>query len=301
MANWDVVVIGGGASGLSAAAATAAAGLSCLVIDRMAGGGELGNLGTLHDFAEPLTGPELAARLLDEAITAGAELGVAEVTGLNQLDTGWRVVTDDDTHTARAVVLAVGLAHGTLGIDGEADFEGMGLSHCAACDGPLFRGEPVIVAGSDRWAVQDAHDLAAIASEVTLVTQGGAAEGSIVTPGDAGPLPNSFTVIAGHVIALEGTSGLETVLIEPAGGGAPRRVAAQVVFVQSGRRAAMEFVPEVMARDQNGLAVTSAGLACDQVGLFAVGDARAGAIRTLANAMEDGRRVAASIQAALRA
>src|SRR6185312_4103135 len=173
MADWDVVIIGGGAAGLGAAAMAAGAGLSCLVLDRMGGGGELMNLGPLHDLGEALTGPDLMARLLEEATTAGAELRIAEVIGLAPEPADWRVATDDEAHTARAVVLAVGLAPGTLGIDGEEDFEGRGLSHCAACDGPLFRGEPVAVAGDDRWARLEARELAAIASSVTLVTQSG--------------------------------------------------------------------------------------------------------------------------------
>src|SRR5487761_2258937 len=104
MPDWDIVVIGGGAAGLSAAAAAAGAGLSCLIIDRMGGGGELMNLGPLLDLDEQLTGPDLAGRLLEEATAAGAELGVAEVTGLAPEGTFWRVTTDDATHTARAVI-----------------------------------------------------------------------------------------------------------------------------------------------------------------------------------------------------
>ena len=156
MADWDVVVIGGGAAGLSAAAAAAGADLSCLVVDRMGGGGELMNLGSLHEMEGALTGPDLAARLLEEATVAGAELGLGAVTGLTSEGVGWRVSTDDEVHSARAVILAVGLAHGRLGVDSEEGFEGQGLSHCAACDGPLYRGQPVVVAGADRWAVAEA-------------------------------------------------------------------------------------------------------------------------------------------------
>jgi len=86
MPDWDIAIIGGGASGLTAAATAAANGLSTLLIDRMGGGGELMNLGPLHGLDEPLTGPDLSARLLEDTIAAGAELSVAEVTGLTQ----WR-------------------------------------------------------------------------------------------------------------------------------------------------------------------------------------------------------------------
>ncbi len=288
MANWDVVVIGGGAAGLSAAATTASAGLSCLLLDRMGGGGELMNLGPLHDLDIATTGPELAADLLNAAITAGAELGIADVTGLGADKSGWRIATDDETHHARAVILATGLAPGTLGIGNEQDFEGQGLSHCAACDGPLYQGQPVLVAGADRWAIAEARELVAIAGEVTLVTQG-----------EPAPTAEGFAVIQGRITALEGASGLEAALVQPAAGGAPLRLLARAVFVQTGRRPALGFVPNALARDQDGRLITDAALQCSLPGLFAAGDARAGSPRTLAAAMADGRQAAASANATL--
>lgn len=285
MADWDVVVIGGGAAGLSAAAAAAEAGLRCLVLDRMGGGGELMNLThALHGLEEGITGPDLAATLLEQAMGAGAELGIAEVTGLSRAGEGWAIATDDEGHSARAVVLAVGLAPGTLGLAEESAFEGQGLSHCAACDGPLYRGQPVVVAGHDRWAVEEARELRGTASAVTLVTQGGTPEA----------LPEGITVLPGHVAALEGTAGLDAVTVRGADGAA-QRVPARAVFVQAGRRPALGFAPEALARDAAGRLVTDDALRCSMPGLFALGDARSGAARTLAAATAEGRRVAAAL------
>ncbi|HVY14556.1 MAG TPA: NAD(P)/FAD-dependent oxidoreductase [Rhodopila sp.] len=306
MAAWDVVIIGGGAAGLSAAAAAAGSGLSCVVIDRMGGGGELMNLGPLQDLDGPhldephldephldephldepqtgpsLTGPDLAARLLDDAVTAGAELEIAEVTGLMPAAGGWRVTTDSGTHDARAVIIAVGLAPGTLGIDGEDRYEARGLSHCAACDGPLYRGDPVVVAGADRWAVEEARELAATASRVTLVTQGAPA-----------PAADGITVIAGRITALGGSPGLDSVTVQPADGAAPKRLETLAVFIQTGRRPAVGFAPADLSRDADGRLVTGDAQQCSLPGLFAAGDARSGAERTLRFAMEDGRRAA---------
>lgn len=284
MADWDVVVIGGGAAGLSAAAAAAGQGRRCLVIDRMGGGGELMNLATrLHDWPEETTGPDLAASLLEQALGAGAELAIEEVTGLAPEGEGWRVTTAEDSHTARAVILAVGLAPGRLGIPGEEAFEGRGLSHCAACDGPLYRGEPVVVAGADRWAVQEALDLLPIASSVVLVTQGHGPP--VAAPGVA--------VVAGRVTGLEGEAGLAAVRVQQAGA-APKRIPARALFVQDGRRPALGFAPEGLARDAQGRLVTDGALRCSMPGLYAAGEARAGFPSTLAAAVEDGRRAAAA-------
>ena len=283
MPDWDIAIIGGGASGLTAAATAAANGLSTLLIDRMGGGGELMNLGPLHGLDEPLTGPDLFTRLLEDTIAAGAELSVAEVTGLTQTPTGWRIATGGGTHHARAVILAIGLAPGTMGIGNEQDFEGQGLSHCAACDGPLYAGQPVVVAGGDRWAQQEARDLAAIASSVTLVTQGAPS-----------PAMENVAVIPGHVTALEGAGGLESVTVQADDGSTPQRLPASAIFVQTGRRPALHFAPETLARDPNGRLIVSEALETSLPALFAAGDARAGSPGTFTAAMDDGRRAASA-------
>lgn len=278
MAAWDIVIIGGGPAGLSAAATASGAGLSCLVLDRMGGGGELINLGPLEAVDGAQTGPDLMAQLLDAALTSGAEPGIAEVTGLTADATLWRITTDAETHTARAVILAVGLASGRLGIAREETYEGRGLSYCAACDGPLYRGQPVLVAGADRWAIAEAHELSAMASQVILITQGDKSP-----PADAG-----FTVQPGRITALEGESGLEAVRVQPPGGGAELRLCAPVLFVQTGRRPALDFAPADLVRDPDGRLLTDATGQCHLPGLFAAGDARAGASRTIAGAIADG-------------
>jgi thioredoxin reductase (NADPH) len=285
MPHWDLTIIGAGAAGLAAAAASG--GLSCAVIDRMGGGGELMNLGALHDMPEPATGPDLAAGLLEQAVAAGAEIVIAEVTGLTRIAEGWRIATDDESHTATAVILAPGLGPGTLGLAGESGYEGMGLSHCAACDGPLYAGQPVVVAGFDRWAVAEAQQLAATASRVTLVTQGGM------------PPDGPYQIIPGRITALHGTPGLEAVTITP-DHGAACRIETPVVFIQIGRRPALGFAPVDLTLDADGRVVTDAVLRTRMPGLFAAGDVRAGATRTLAGAMADGRRSAASARALLK-
>ncbi len=288
MAKWGVVVIGGGVAGLSAGAAVAGEGLSCLVIDRMGGGGELMNLGQLHGVDDALAGPDFAADLIGMAMAAGTELGVAEVTMLARDGTGWRVTTDDGDHHAEAVIVAVGLAPGSLGIADEQDFEGRGLSFCAACDGPIYAGHPVVVAGADRWAIAEAHELSPIASEVILISQDAPA-----------PMVEGVGVLEGRIVALEGRSGLDTVVVEPAGGGTLRRLSARAVFVQSGRRPPLGFVPDELVRDATGRLIVDADLRTSLRGLFAVGEARAGSDRTIPGAAADGRRAAASVCAAL--
>jgi thioredoxin reductase (NADPH) len=286
MADWDLVIIGGGAAGLSAAAAAAESGLSSLLIDRMGGGGELMNLGALEDMDEDLSGPDLFARLMEAAATT--ESAITEVTCLARDADRWLIETEEGPHHATAVILAVGLAPGTLGLPNEASFEGMGLSHCAACDGPLFRGQPVVVAGADRWALAEAKELREAGCVVTLVS------GGVTVPDIDG-----VTVVTGRIVSLDGANGLESITVRLDEGGAPVTMPAQGVFVQCGRVTALDFVRDPLRRDADGRVMVDDERRTDLPGLFVAGDARSGSPRTLRAAMADGQAAARAVARAL--
>src|SRR5258707_10418642 len=167
--SYDVIVIGAGPAGLTAATDIARAGLKALCLDKLAPGGALINLGELHDFDEIWNGPDMAARMTDDAAVAGVEIGFGDVTSL--ADNGaWTVETaEGEKHTTRAVVIGTGLNKGKLGLPNEADYEGRGISHCAHCDGPLYAGLPVVVAGAEGWAGIEARDLVGLAGAVPPV------------------------------------------------------------------------------------------------------------------------------------
>src|SRR5262249_35697837 len=126
--TYDLIVIGAGPAGLTVATEAARARLKVLCLDKLAPGGALINLGELHDYDEPWQGPDMAARLTDDATVAGVELGFGEVSSLEDED-GWNVTTaEGEAHTARAVVVATGLNKGKLGLSNEGEFEGRGIS-----------------------------------------------------------------------------------------------------------------------------------------------------------------------------
>lgn len=291
---WDVVVIGAGPAGLTAAEAVASRGLSCLCIDRLGPGGELVNLGILHDcpeFPPETTGADLLANLMDAATAAGVELAFAEVREL-QRGEPWRIATEDETYRAQAVIIASGLTPGRLGVPEEERFEGLGLSHCASCDGPLYRGENVVVAGAGEWAAQDASDLAGLAGHVTLIRSKEAGGCSNDRVSRLAALAN-VTVLAGRVVGLEGADGLEAVLIED--GAARERRPARAVFVQCNRRAALAFADGLLATDPDGRLRVHGDLCTSDKQAYAAGDVRAGAPERIASAIRDGRRAGMAV------
>src|ERR1044072_6866988 len=221
IASFDVIVVGAGPAGLTAATGAARAGLKALCLDKLAPGGALINLAELHDVEGDADGPQIAAKLTDEATEAGVELGFGEVVKL----TGpgpWTVETaDGERHTGRAVVIATGLGKGTLGLPEEAEYDGRGLSHCASCDGPLYAGRPVVVAGTEGWAPREAAELQVVAGEVTVIGK------------PAAPLPDGVHHLDGRIVALEGADGLQSVVVESCG--ARKSIPASAVFVYVGQ------------------------------------------------------------------
>jgi len=284
--SYDVIVIGAGPAGLTAATDIARAGLKALCLDKLAPGGVLINLGELHDFDAMWSGPDMAFRMTDDATVAGVEIGFGDATALSGSGP-WTVETaDGQKHTAHAVVIATGLSKGKLGLPNEDEFEGRGISHCAHCDGPLYAGLPVVVAGADGWAGLEAQALVGLAGEVTVVD------------GSAAEAPSDVPHIAGRIVALEGSDGLRSITVEA--DGARKKIPASAVFVYVGQSPAAEFLPESLARDATGHIVVDAEGRTSAPTVFAVGDVRSGAKHYLSEAIADGQRAARAAIAALK-
>jgi thioredoxin reductase (NADPH) len=281
---FDVVVIGAGPAGLEAAAVVAEAGFACVVVDKMGPGGELMNLGALigvPDLESGATGPDLLGTMVDRAMSAGAEIAIDEISEVT-CDHALLAVGGDGSYSGKAVVVATGFTPGTTELADEARYEGMGLSHCAHCDAPLYAGKPVAVAGCDAWAVEEAIELAGHASKVTLI-----AEAALAASVDRlGVLrgAGNITVVDGRIVDLEGSDGLEAVRVRGSAG--EQRIAARGLFLQVGRKPALDMLPPESDRAE---------------GVFLAGDARQGAARTITEAIADGARAGHNAVAWVRA
>ncbi|HKH69569.1 MAG TPA: NAD(P)/FAD-dependent oxidoreductase, partial [Reyranella sp.] len=231
-------------------------------------------------------GPQIASQLTDAATEAGVELGFGEVVKLTGSGP-WTVETaDGEQHTGRTVVIATGLSKGTLGLPEESEYDGRGLSHCASCDGPLYAGRPVVVAGTEGWAPREAAELQVVAGDVTVI-------GKATTS-----LPDGVHHLDGRIVALEGSDGLQSVVVES--GGTRKTIPASAVFVYVGQSPAAEFLAETLARDATGHIVVDEGGRTSAATAFAVGDVRAGARHYLADAIADGQRAGQAIVTALK-
>ncbi|MBW0104277.1 NAD(P)/FAD-dependent oxidoreductase [Pseudonocardia sp. KRD291] len=281
--TWDVAVVGAGIAGLTAARTAAEHGLRVVAFDMLAPGGQLINLGEVTGYPGlpgKTGGPDLAGTLLEEAMAAGVEISYAEVTGLAA---GPPVTVDslDGPVTAGAVVVTTGLAPGRLGVPGEDDWAGRGLSECASCDGPLFAGQRVAVVGDDGWAAQEAAELAAVAGHVTVLAPGAPRWSARAADRLSGL---GVEVREGAVVAgLGGDTALTGVLLADDG-----EVPATGVFAATGRAPRSAFLDGVVGRDPDGR--VTGDPATGVPGVFAAGDVRAGSVDHLVAAAADGLR-----------
>lgn len=170
--DWDIIIIGGGTAGLSAAQYAARANLRTLLVEEVATGGLtliISDLENYPGFPEPVEGFELAQRFTKQAERFGAEILSDSVTEVKPEDGYFTVVTGKKSVTSYAVILATGAQHRKLDIPGEQEFSGRGVSYCATCDGPFFKGKKMLVVGGGDAACDEAMFLSKLSDKIIMV------------------------------------------------------------------------------------------------------------------------------------
>lgn len=298
MTNYDIAVVGAGVAGLTAARVAAESGLRVVAYDRLSPGGQLVNLTTVHDYPERGGSTEawsVISELVAQAEAAGVTMSFDEVTRVH-VGEPVRLETTVGDVTAGAVVIATGLTNGRLGLPGEEALVGRGVSTCAGCDGPLYRGRAVAVVGDDEWTAEEALELAGLASAVTVLVPGeprwSSARAERLAAADR------VEVLTGAAVTgLRGEGVLSGVVVRTAEG--ERELSVQGVFPYVGRHGPAERVKGVPAGDAGRL-VTEDGARTAVRTVFVAGDARADAAQTVPAAVADGAASGEAAVAALR-
>ncbi|WP_040830601.1 NAD(P)/FAD-dependent oxidoreductase [Nocardia jiangxiensis] len=288
---WDVVVVGAGAAGLSAATACAQLGLTTRLIERLGPGGELMSNPFPLDEDGGLTGQDAAGDLLDTLDRTTAALDLAEVEEITHSGNGFSVISPSQRWDARFVVLATGSEPRKLDIPGGAEWEGRGVSYCAPCDGPLYAGSPVAVVAADRWAPIEVRALTDFGIPVTVI-----ADSTIDDPALFSDPERDVTRVTGNALRIDGADKVEAVVVDTGTTTTPIPVAA--VFASVGRVPTTKLVAELVERDVAGRVLTGPAYETKTPGLYAIGDVRAGNAGTAAAAIAEGKDVAAVIAAA---
>ena len=300
-AFYDLIVVGSGPAGLTAAFYAAREGIDTLVIERGGVGGQAGvteKLDNFPGFPEGVSGAEFADRLRAQAERFGVEiLSAQEVVGV-ATDGAYRVVTtgDGEEYRAYAVLLALGSTYRRLDIPGEDDFIGAGVHFCATCDGAFYRGKDVIVVGGGNSASEEGVFLTKFAKSVTIVTRNEKLSASKVVADKVEEHPAITVVPNAAPAAFTGNGRLSGVTLRDTVTGEERSVATDGVFVFIGLSPNSDLVKGVVDLDDGGFVLTDAGLQTSLPGVFAAGDVRAGSTKQAASAAGEGAAVALAIR-----
>lgn len=286
----DLVIIGGGAAGLSAAQYGARANLDTLLIEEMAAGGQALLIDKLENYpgiVEPVDGYDFAEKLRVQAENFGAEFLTASVTSITKQGDVFHIETNEGEISALAVILATGAVHRHANVPGEEEFQGRGVSYCATCDGPFFKGKTMLVVGGGDAACDEAMFLSKLAEKVILVHRRDAFRAQKALAARVLSNPKIEVRFNTVVREIKGDKKVQSVLLEDLAGKRvyEEQLAAVFVFIGSDPRSSLAGDAK---RDESGSLLTNELMETSTKGLFAAGDVRVSPFRQLVTACSDG-------------
>ncbi|HZJ30382.1 MAG TPA: FAD-dependent oxidoreductase [Vicinamibacterales bacterium] len=296
--QYDIVIAGGGVAGLSAGLTAARLGRKTHVLTGLELGGRLISIDRIDGypgFPDGIPGYDLGPIIQEQAAGAGAGFSDSEATALGADGERWRLTTGQGDLLARAVVIATGTTLKTLGIPGEEQLKGKGVSHCASCDAPLLRGRVVGVVGGGDSALQEALTLAQHVARVIILHRGTAftAQAAYVEQVQNNP---KIEVRFGTIVeeALGNGGGLTGIRTRSVGDGRTDQVELAGLFVYVGLAPATAWLNGLVALDAAGRITVDDAMRSSQAGVFAAGTVRAGSAGRAASATGDGAMAALS-------
>lgn len=304
MSTFDLIIIGGGPAGITAGLYAARARLKALLLEKMFLGGQAASTYLIENypgFPEGILGPDLTQAMEKQARRFGLEVINGEVKYLSPREKYWEVGWEGQKFLTKAVIIASGVEPVKLGIPGEAELRGKGVSYCATCDGPFFRDQEVGVIGGGDSAVDEAIYLTRFAKRVYLIHRRNSLRAAKILQERA--LQNEkitilWDSIPTKVLGQDGVEGLEiknlktqSVSLLPVKG----------VFFYVGLRPMTEFLKELIKVDERGYVLTDENMATSVPGIFAAGDVRQKLLRQVTTAVGDGATAAFAVERYLEA
>lgn len=291
---YDIIVVGGGPAGLTAAIYAARAGKRTLVLEKESIGGQIVNSPLVENYpALPhISGAELANSMYEQVCALNVEVGSEEVTGLSAIPGGYAVATDIGGYEGRAVVLATGVRHRQLELPGEDELVGSGISYCAVCDGAFYEGRDVAVVGGGDTALQDALFLSNICRKVTVLVRRDRFRGEAKLAEKLRERANVEILFSHTVEAFETRDGLLCGLTVKNAENALRALAVDGLFLAVGQEPAGAAFANLADTDAAGYFAAGEGGETKTPGVFVAGDCRAKKVRQLTTAVGDGAAAA---------
>ena len=286
---YDIIIIGGGPAGLTAAVYARRAGKSVLVLEKAALGGQITWSPKVENFPSvvSISGGELGDRMAEQAMAQGADIELEEVVGVEDCGEYRRVKCDfGASYEGRALILAVGAKPRMLGVEREEELVGAGVGYCAVCDGAFFKGLPVAVNGGGNSALQDAMLLSETSSRVYLIHRRDSFRGEEKLVEALRAKDNVEFVLNASVTRLLGEDELKGVVVTQ--NGVEREIAVDGLFVAIGHEPDVAAFAEYLRLDARGYAASDESCVTETPWLFVAGDCRAKKVRQLTTAVADG-------------
>ena len=290
MKIYDVIIIGGGPAGYTAAMYSARAGLDTLIIEKEAIGGQMAITDVIDNypgFENGVNGFELGMKMQAGAERFGAVTEYAEVTKVVLTEQIKRIYTGEKEYLAKAVIVSSGASPRRLGIDGEEELTGMGVHYCAHCDGRFYKGKTVVVVGGGNTAAEDAIYLSRLAKNVILVHRRDTLRATKIYRDAIAESENVSVCYGTAVEKLVFDESLSGVTVRDLKSGESRKLECDGVFISIGRVPATELFSE-LERDENGYIIADESTKTNIPGVFVAGDVRTKALRQVVTAVADG-------------
>ena len=287
---YDLVIVGGGPAGFTAALYGARAGRSVLVLEKMAPGGQMAMTENIENYPgfDRIDGLTLAEKMKSAAEAAGAHTRMAEVTAMQLEGTKKTVTTTEGDVTAHAVVLAMGAVPRTLGVTEEEEMRGRGVSYCATCDGNFFRGKTVAVVGGGNSAAEDALYLSKLCKQVYVIHRRDTLRASRTEASRLEQAENISFLWNKQVTALQHDFKLTGVTLRDTQTGEESHLVCDGLFVAIGRQPDTALVQDRLACTPEGYLVADETTRTSIPGVFAAGDVRQKPLRQIVTAAADG-------------
>lgn len=290
-AEYDVVIIGGGAAGLSAAIYATRAQLSTLIVEQLLPGGQIMNTSDIENypgFPDGVLGPDIGTLMHRQAENTGTLFAYDTVIDLKLDDEVKVVVGEEREYTAKAVIITAGGEHNKLGVPGEEEFAGRGVTYCATCDGNFFAGEDTVVVGGGDAAIDEGMYLSRIVRNLTIVHRRDQLRATKVLQERAFAAANVDFKLSHVVKEIRGNGSVDRVLLEDLKSGQEYEYPTAAVFIYIGFHPNSAFLRGKVPLDNGGHVITNIRMETDIPGVFAAGDIRQFSDRQLGTSVGDG-------------
>ncbi len=303
MKEHDVIIVGGGPGGLTAGMYSARSELDTLALEKLMPGGQIANTELVEDYPgfESISGAELAKKIENHAVKFGLKIGFDNVNKI-KLDGRYKIIeADSETYKAKAVIIATGGAPRLLGVPGEKEYSGRGVSYCAICDGAFFKGQVIAVAGGGDAAVEEGMYLTKFGSKVYIIHRRDELRAQKVIQKRAFANDKIEFIWDSVVAKVNGDDTIKSIDIKNVKTGETTNLPVGALFPFIGFTPNSDLFDFEIKKDEGGYIITDTNMQTNVEGLYAIGDVRKQLCKQVTNAVGDGTTAAVAADKYLEA